>query len=222
MILFSASSCSHIEAYFRDRAYDAVDILTVKFGAGLGLHTGVDICGLFSTTIGMSHSYRVGLEGRHFVRDYQTVFGFPFYNLIVPVESVYRADYDRYNNSTLGTASVCVGILSTGDEKIYRIAIYDVPDFKLLWKSVCEFSTADKEAWLYNWGDFFGVCEGVPDPCSCGLRDYDFRVHACVLFAWEIGFSPVELADFLLGLITIDILDDDEYAKALNKPPVKK
>jgi hypothetical protein len=127
------------------------------------------------------------------------------------VVSIVRGDLDRYDNRTLGFFALVISVLwPGGDEKTHRnpeeeIGIVD---------SFLEFSTADYELWLYGFGQYLGLNEEVENPLSGGIRDYDFKVSATLfIVGFEYGFNPVELADFILGLVTIDIMGDDKLGR---------
>jgi len=217
-LILLVCGCANFQDYIKDRGLDLVDIFTLKAGSGLGISTGVNIFGLLGAYTGVSKTVRAGVEGRHFVKDEHSVLGPPFYTLLVPVVSIARADYKRYDNIPLGIVSIFLSIIYPGDEKIHRNPDKITPFID----SIAEFSTADFELWLYKVGAFFGLNEPVEDPLSAGWRDYDFRVSICFFIEFEVGFSPVELLDFLLGIFTIDIMGDDVEVERKPPPPPQK
>ncbi|GEM_PF-1923079 len=205
-VFLCSAGCAGLGRYFKNRALDFADIFTAKVGGGFGISAGVNLGGIFSAYTGVSKSHRIGFEGRKAVEDTHTVLGPPFYTLVVPVASLVRGDFDRYNNRPLGLFCVLLSILYPGDEKIHR----NPNKYLSLAASFAEFSSADYELWLYKIGAFLGLNEDVDDPLSGGWRDYDIRIHICFFVSLEVGFNPIELADFLLGWFGLDIMGDDE------------
>jgi hypothetical protein len=204
--------------YFRARGNDFADIFTVKVAAGPGIHAGISYFGIIRPCFGISKSYRVGFEGRNFVHDEHAVLGAPIYTFLVPTVSIVRGDYDRYGNRTLGIIAIPLAFIISGDEKIHRNPEKTIP----LFESFAEFSTADYERLMRQWASYVGWGEAPPNPLSGGIRDYDFRAHACFFLGFELGFNPVELLDFLLGWFGPDIRGDDGPAPpAKMKPPEK-
>lgn len=209
LFLVLYSGCCHFDAYALDRGNDFVDIFTLKAGGGLGIHSGFNLGGLINVCAGISKTFRAGFEGRRYVREEHILMGAPFYNFIVPVVSIFRGDFMRYDNPALGTVSVVMSVFSTGADKIYTNPKKPMP----LIHGFGQFSSADTELWFYSWGQYLGLNEPVENPLSRGWRDYDLRVYACFFVAVEAGINPVELLDFLVGLVGFDIMDDDNFMK---------
>lgn len=222
LLLFSvagSSGCMSLDAYFNDRGNDFADIFTGKVGLGFGIHTSVSVFGLVSTHIGISKTYRIGYDGREYVEEDHTVLGTPVFNLFVVPVSLARGDYRKYNNKPLGFASAVITLLTPGAEKIHKN-----PGKRLDYlDTLFEFSTADVELWLYGYGQYLGLNPPVENPLSRGVRDYDLKVSQTFFIAsYEVGFNPVEFADFILGFFLIDIMGDDEKSKKPKPKPKPK
>jgi hypothetical protein len=214
-VLLLGSGCAGVGRYLRARGNDFADIFTVKLAAGPGIHAGMSYFGIIRPCFGMSKSYRVGFEGRNFVRDEHAVLGVPIYTVLVPTASIIRGDYDRYGSRTLGIIAIPVAVILSGDEKIHRNPVKTIP----VVKSFAEFSTADFERLMRQWAGYVGWGDAPPNPLSGGIRDYDFRAHACFFLGFELGFNPVELLDFLLGWFGPDIRGDDGPAPPAEAKP---
>jgi hypothetical protein len=216
--LLLGSGCAGAGQYLKARGNDFADIFTVKLAAGPGIHAGMSYFGIIRPCFGMSKSYRIGFEGRNFVYDEHAVLGAPIYTFLVPTVSIIRGDYDRYNNRTLGIIAIPLAFIISGDEKIHRNPEKTIP----LFDSFTEFSTADYERLMRQWASYLGWGKAPPNPLSGGIRDYDFRAHACFFLGFELGFNPVELVDFLLGWFGPDIMGDDHPVPATEKKPPEK
>lgn len=204
----NAGGCCSICTYIKDRANDFADMFSAKVGFGLGLQWGFDACGLVSVHAGAAKTRRVGFEGRNFVTDDHAVLGAPIYNILIPTISLFRGDIECRNNALTGALGFWLSIISRGEEKIVR----NKARVQGYVEGVFSFSTADQERWIYELFSYAGLHRPVPDPLSGGWRDYDLRFNTTlILFSFEIGFSFIELGDFILGIFTVDYMGDDTY-----------
>ena len=178
--------CASTKGYFRDRARDAADILTITAGPGYGVDArfgpmslGVarthDQCGLMCGEVFSRKHPRLGPE--------HLVWLGLFMDDVVPLPLMagHRTiERNRQDEHTFKTTK-------------QRHKAYEMGSFLFI------------PFFIYPTGEDSGYAKLYAAT----------QIEASVGLGWaiRIGFNPVELLDFLLGWTTIDIFDDDLWRK---------
>lgn len=190
------TGCRSIGAYFKDRGLDFADTFVVKAGYGGPASAGVSLFGVGYASAGISASRKYGFIGRDYVEEDRVVFGVPVVNLVAPVVFIGSALHFKplpaaVSLSALLSSGVDVSQVKKGERDTYH-------DFNNI-----GFAGVNLKPILMRSREGFKVAKIPPH------RYYDFRAFVCAGVAIEIGFSAVELADFILGWFSVDFLGDD-------------
>lgn len=219
-VLSLNDSCASAGTYFKDRGLDFADMFSAKAGYGKGIGCGVSVFGIFNAEVGYCEAERWGFTGRYAVKDKQKVMGMPLINFSpFIISGMVLAGYSGHGVDFWACPASFIELPSTGLEEVTRdfktrnaeVDVY----FGLLGINICSI-VGTSGGGSGKGADFLPDVKHL-EGALFATHYYDLRVHLAFGFtsegpdgvALEVGFSPVEFADFLLGWFCIDMAGDD-------------
>ncbi|TET37961.1 MAG: hypothetical protein E3J72_04530 [Planctomycetota bacterium] len=235
IVLLTAVTCFTGCAYAKDRALDFVDVFSFKIGGGLPAAASVSVFGAGYAAVGVSWEYNLGYVGRYYYESDNTVLGVPACTLIAPFVAMIPFIPNGHGASgcefcpVMMLACACTGTeFSNSDDFPEYVGLAGI-NVSMLLEDMVSDDESDKND-VEEEKDPYPIKPSVEDEKErlsgrdgAGRRPpviriphyrrFDFRVHAAAFLSVEVGFSAVELADFLTGWFGADILGDDMKSK---------
>lgn len=194
LLLSACSGCG----YVADRGIDFLDQYRIAAGVGSAVGVRARALGAFdtglmfgvkprATSIGVKYGDVLWVDTKESRVDADQA-------EIIKTTSLVAMDWGRGSYfSARSSAAILPAVFSWVDSTPTDYA-WRVPEHSDLW---------DDRHWLWS-------SEGFASNRYQQMHAFDLEVEAGLLLYVDLGYSPGELADFLLGILTIDIAEDDD------------
>jgi hypothetical protein len=206
IVLFSLAGCASVGTYFKDRALDLADPFMLRVAGGWC--SGYIQVTRFGPAVfaGFSISDKAGFIGRDFATSQEMNGG------LIAIGG--RA----YWNSSSYTEEI--GYLKDGA----TYGIIGLSDG--LWEGIISgFSFDTKQRTFFSVGNRHGAV-GPANPFICMQEKKSFihmfwiEAELVCFVGINVGFNPIQFADFILGWFGIDIADDDTKPEVVRPPEI--
>jgi hypothetical protein len=199
MSAWTLGCASPVGRYFKNRATDFFDVLTIEGSVGPGFHGLVQATDFLGTGIGYSMQYGFWVHGRHPGFGYRKSTG-------IVVMSRSRPEYD------LGTDPHVESWMDSWHSVVGVNATPSTENTDPVLRAWDKKKTSEQGSLLF----FFPLNAshlGSHD-YHFGLRSFDLTASASACVGLYVSVSPGEFADFMLGWFGVDVGHDDEHGKA--------
>lgn len=192
-ILCALTSCNYVV----DRSLDFVDQYRIAIGAGSVVGARISQLGLVDTGLMFGVKPAAATLGLRYGRAFYFEQGDPTMDAdqaeIIKTTHIVGMDYGKGSYKSARNSAAVLPALFTWTDSTPTDFEWQVPE---------EGEDFEDRSWLWSANTF-------ESNRYAQIHAFDMEVGVGLFVYVEVGYSPGELLDFLLGLFTIDIADDD-------------